>query len=142
MFKSDLSSVLPPQDRPSYPNETYQVRRPAGWRNGAQTGQMEGADIVIVGNSLMQPLYGFPDALSNKLDRPVSLMWRIHPLGPYVTLLDYLDSADFKKSRPKVIVWSFHEMDMGILIDDKTVWKAPVVSKSAFLETLKTSLAR
>ena len=45
------------------------------------------AEVHVVGNSFVQPYLGFPQQLSNALNRPVSLTWNYGNVGPWATLL-------------------------------------------------------
>jgi alginate O-acetyltransferase complex protein AlgJ len=67
------------------------------------------APVQVIGNSFVQPYLGFPQKLSNALDRPVSLTWNPGDIGPWATLLQYLESPDFVQHKPQVIVWQFNE---------------------------------
>ncbi len=67
------------------------------------------APIHVVGNSFVQPYLGFPQRLSNDLDRPVSLTWNPGNVGPWFTFLQYVTSPDFAKQPPQVVVWQFNE---------------------------------
>lgn len=67
------------------------------------------APVQVIGNSFVQPYLGFPQKLSNALDRPVALTWNPGDVGPWATLLQYLESADFARHKPQVIVWQFNE---------------------------------
>ena len=69
----------------------------------------EPAPVAVVGNSFVQPYFGFPQRLSNRIDRPVSLKWNPGDIGPWVTFLQYVESAEFKASPPKFIIWQFNE---------------------------------
>ena len=57
----------------------------------------------------MQPYFGFPQRLSNQIDRPVSLKWNPGDIGPWATLLQFLQSAEFKSNPVKFLVWQFNE---------------------------------
>lgn len=63
------------------------------------------APVQVIGNSFVQPYLGFTQKLSNALDRPVTLTWNPGDVGPWATLLQYLESPDFAQHKPQVIVW-------------------------------------
>lgn len=67
------------------------------------------APVQVIGNSFVQPYLGFTQKLSNALDRPVSLTWNPGDVGPWATMLQYLESPDFAAHAPQVIVWQFNE---------------------------------
>lgn len=70
------------------------------------------AEIHLIGNSFVQPYLGFPQKLSQGLNRPVSLTWKPGNIGPWVTFLDYLESDEYLQNKPKLIVWQLNEPRM------------------------------
>jgi alginate O-acetyltransferase complex protein AlgJ len=139
-FKSDLASVLPPEMRGQYPNEDYVVRREVFTaKKTALTDDPQG-DIVIVGSSYLQPKYNFAPALSSELKQSVQLHWRIHNVGPYRTLLEYVGGGAFKKKKPKVLIWCFLENDVEAMLDDKSVWFDMAIGGDEFLQQLTKSV--
>lgn len=102
--------------------EVFTVRRAAA--NGGKGLVDEDAALIhVVGNSFVQPYLGFPQALSNALDRPVSLTWNPGNVGPWSTFLQYVESKDFKSNPPQVIVWQFNEAQMHQGPDAKGQWE-------------------
>ncbi|WP_238122364.1 MULTISPECIES: alginate O-acetyltransferase AlgX-related protein [unclassified Xanthobacter] len=67
------------------------------------------APVHVVGNSFVQPYLGFPQKLSNALDRPVALTWNPGNVGPWVTFLQFASAPDFARNPPQVVVWQFNE---------------------------------
>jgi alginate O-acetyltransferase complex protein AlgJ len=132
--------VLPPELRGQYPNEEYAVHREIFTAKKTALTDDALGDVVIVGSSYMQPKYNFPPALSSALKQPVQLHWRIHNVGPYRTLLEYVGSAGFKKKKPKVIVWCFLENDVEAMLDDKSAWFEMAISGDEFLQQLTKSV--
>ncbi len=138
--RSDLASFLPSDVRMSYPDEKFAVHREI-MRSGPSALLDEGpTDVVVVGSSYMQPKYNFAPALSSQLNRPVSLSWHVHTVGPYSTLLQYLKSDLFKRDRPKTIVWNFLENDLQIMPDDKAVWLENTIKTDELLDGIKRSV--
>lgn len=103
--------------------EVFTVRRAAP---EAAKGLTDDADtpVHVVGNSFVQPYLGFPQALSQALDRKVSLTWNPGNVGPWATLLQYAESQDFKANPPQVIVWQFNEAQMHQGPDAKGQWES------------------
>jgi alginate O-acetyltransferase complex protein AlgJ len=134
---SDLSQVLPTKEHPS---ETYQVHEvvPPNGRDALLNDDQP--DVVVIGTSYMQPKYNFAEMLSNQLNRPVGLVWKIHLIGPYKTLLSYLTSESFKKKRPRVIVWNFLEIDMELMPDSQAALRENVIAPDAFLRELSAAV--
>lgn len=98
---------LTPDQQKQVGPDLYTVRTPAPAKSSLVDSAP--APVHIVGNSFVQPYLGFPQKLSNALDRPVSLTWNPGNVGPWVTFLQYAGSPDFAKAPPQVIVWLFNE---------------------------------
>ncbi|MHC8367204.1 alginate O-acetyltransferase AlgX-related protein [Pseudomonas sp. ZT5P21] len=86
------------------------------------------APVQVIGNSFVQPYLGFTQKLSNALDRPVALTWNPGDVGPWATLLQYLESADFAQHRAQVIVWQFNEGQFHLGPDAAGNWNAKGVT--------------
>jgi alginate O-acetyltransferase complex protein AlgJ len=82
------------------------------------------APVAVVGNSFVQPYFGFSQRLSNKIDRPVSLKWNPGDVGPWATLLQYLKSPEFTGSPPQFVVWQFNEAQLQNGPDAVGEWAA------------------
>lgn len=136
--KNDLAALLPPADAAKYQLETYPLRAVQPSAGGLLDD--EAADVVVIGNSYMQPRFGFSAMLSNQLNRPVQLVWKVHQYGPYQTLLSYFASDAFKRKKPAVIVWNFHETDMIIPSDRKDGWGQNVIAPAAFLDAVRKAV--
>jgi alginate O-acetyltransferase complex protein AlgJ len=99
------------------------------------------APVHVVGNSFVQPYLGFPQKLSNALDRQVSLTWNPGDVGPWSTFLQYLESPSFKAKHPQVIVWQFNEGQMHQSPDAKGQWEPKSVLPTAeWLERVRAAL--
>ena len=86
------------------------------------------APVQVIGNSFVQPYLGFTQKLSNALDRPVTLTWNPGDVGPWATLLQYLESPDFAQHKPQVIVWQFNEGQFHPGPDAAANWNAKGVT--------------
>ena len=86
------------------------------------------APVQVIGNSFVQPYLGFTQKLSNALDRPVTLTWNPGDVGPWATLLQYLESPDFAQHKPQVIVWQFNEGQFHLGPDAAANWNAKGVT--------------
>lgn len=136
---NDLASQLPDALRTTFLPERYTIRKatlagPSGLLAPGKT------DTAIVGNSYMQPKYGFADQVSNQLARPVALKWEVHSYGSYKIMLDYLQSTDFKENRPKLLIWDFHEIDMEFPPESKGFWHDFAMPNAVFLESVKKAV--
>lgn len=98
---------LTPDQQKQIGPDLYTVRAPAPAKSSLVDAAP--APVHIIGNSFVQPYLGFPQKLSNALDRPVSLTWNPGNVGPWATFLQYAGSPDFARTPPQVIVWQFNE---------------------------------
>ncbi len=132
---NDLAEGLPDAQAAKYPPQTFHVHQPA---QAAGLLDDDTADVLLVGNSYMQPKYGFAPMLSNQLNRPVSLVWKVHQSSPYKTLLGALGSDRFRKQRPKLLVWDFQETDMVAPPDEAGTWGPNALKAEAFQTQLRS----
>lgn len=135
--KSDLSLVLPPKE---HPDETFQVHDVVAAKGKASLLDDDHPDVVVVGSSYMQPKYNFAEMLSNQLNRPVGLVWKVNLVGPYKTLLSYVTSDSFKKQQPRVVVWNFLEIDMELMPDSQAALRENAMPTEAFLSELTAAV--
>ncbi len=99
------------------------------------------APVQVIGNSFVQPYLGFTQKLSNALDRPVTLTWNPGDVGPWATLLRYLESPDFAQHKPQVIVWQFNEGQFHLGPDAAANWNAKgVTSLNQWHQRIKKAL--
>ena len=138
--RNDLAALLPPPDQSKYPYQSYMVRKVATTGGGGLLDD-DAADVVVMGNSFMQPAYGFADVVSEQLNRPVSLQWKVHQFSPYYDMLTYLGSDSFKKQRPKLIVWNFAEIDMETPSNNPGAWGPTAMPPATFMANLQKALA-
>lgn len=98
------------------------------------------APVHVIGNSFVQPFLGFPQRLSNILDRPVTLTWNPGDISPWATFMQYLESSDFAAQKPQVIIWQFNEGQLH-LGPDASQWTArQPPSRSEWLQRLDKAL--
>ncbi|WP_345813651.1 twin-arginine translocation pathway signal [Paraburkholderia sp. PREW-6R] len=135
----DLAALLPPDKKQAVGKDHFIVRSA-----GASPGLVDGGAPVVqvVGNSMVQPYLGFPQKLSNAIDRPVGLTWTFGDTGPWKTLLNYLESPAYKANPPQAIVWQFNEGQMMNLPSAAGQWDATsVMSEDAFLARVTKATA-
>jgi len=90
------ANFLSPERKRAIGPEAYVIRQaPKSDAAKADAGLLDSdpAPVAVVGNSFVQPYFGFSQRLSNKIDRPVSLKWNPGDIGPWATRLHQLDSA-------------------------------------------------
>lgn len=124
-FGDLASNFLPAIKRKSIGRDIYTVRHQA--QNDLLIDDTP-APVQVIGNSFVQPYLGFTQKLSNTLDRPVALTWNPGDVGPWATLLQYLESADFAQHKPQVIVWQFNEGQFHLGPDAAGQWNAKGVT--------------
>lgn len=103
----DLAELfLTPDERKKIGRDTFTIRREA---SAASLLDDAPAPVHVTGHSMVQPYFGYPQKLSNALDRPVSVNWKPGNVGPWIVLLEYLESAEFQQHPPQVLVWQLFE---------------------------------
>jgi alginate O-acetyltransferase complex protein AlgJ len=71
----------------------------------------------------------------------VTLTWNPGDVGPWATLLQYLESPDFAQQKPQVIVWQFNEGQFHLGPDASANWNAKgVTSLSQWHQRIKKAL--
>jgi alginate O-acetyltransferase complex protein AlgJ len=106
-FGDLAANFMTPEQRKAIGRENFVVRTPAP-ASGALLDEAK-AQVHVVGNSFVQPYFGFPQKLSSVIDRPVSVTWNVGNVGPWLTLLQYVESKQFAERQPQVIVWQLNE---------------------------------
>lgn len=147
VHSGDFLALLPEADKPRYPAERFRIRQAAA---GAGGGSVEGglleddnSDVVIIGNSYMQPYFSYPQVLSAALNRPVSLVWKTARVGPYKTLLDYVTGSQFRASRPRLLIWHLMEGSLEQMPDNASWWESSsVIPGPQFLSELGRAVRR
>jgi len=147
VHSGDFLALLPEADKPRYPPERFRIRQAAAAAGG---GSVEGglleedsADVVIIGNSYMQPYFGYPQVLSAALSRPVSLVWKTARVGPYKTLLDYVTGSQFRANRPKILIWHLMEGSLEQMPDASSWWESSsLIPGPQFISELRAAVRR
>ena len=138
--RNDLAALLPPGETSKYPFQSYMLRKPFA-DTGAGLLADDAPDVLVMGNSYMQPVYGFASIVSEQLNRPVELQWKVHQFSPYFNMLNLVRSDRFKKQKPRLIVWDFEESDMETPADNPGAWGQSAMPVSAFLSGLHGALS-
>ncbi|WP_439893729.1 alginate O-acetyltransferase AlgX-related protein (plasmid) [Ralstonia sp. 25C] len=136
----DLAELLPPEKKKAVGKDHFFVRQA-----GASKDLLDDAPplLHVVGNSMVQPYLGFPQKLSNAIDQPVGLTWTFGNVGPWKTLLNYVESPAFKSGKIKALVWQFNEGQMMNGPNAATQWDtASIMAEDAWLARLDKALAR
>lgn len=136
----DLVRYVPQAQRKSYGPEESPIREVLAPEGSSALIDDDVSDVQIVGSSNVSPRFGFQPVLSNQLGRPVGLHWRPNNVGPYGTMLEYVRSETFRKSRPRLIVWNLLELDM-INLPNNPSWTQFAMTPQAFLSDLRRAVA-
>jgi len=120
------ANFLPPERKRVIGPEAYVIR--AATKPAAGLLDADPSPVAAVGNSFVQPYFGFPQRLSNKIDRPVALKWNPGDVGPWATLLQYLQSAEFTTSSVRYLVWQFNEAQIQNGPDAAGEWAPQSIS--------------
>lgn len=130
---------LSPEQRRAVGREIYSVRR-AG--DGESLLADAPSPVHVTGNSMVQPYFGFPQKLSNVLDRPVSVNWKPGDVGFWRVLLEYVESNAFRQQRPQALVWQLFEPNFHLGPDARGLWdSASVVSAEEWQRRIQAALA-
>jgi alginate O-acetyltransferase complex protein AlgJ len=121
-FGDLAANFMTAEQRKAIGREIFIVRAPASETKGLLDETQ--AQVHVIGNSFVQPYFGFPQKLSNVIDRPVSVSWNVGNVGPWLTLLQYLESARFSQHQPQVIVWQLNEGQVQFGPDAVGRWDA------------------
>lgn len=137
----DLAELfLTPDQRKQAGRETFTVRRQA---EGQSLLDDTPAPVHVTGHSMVQPYFGFPQKLSNALDRPVSVNWKPGNVGHWVMLLEYLESPAFRQNKPQVLVWQMFEPTYAQGPDARGLWdNASLMSADAWRARMKAALGK
>jgi len=131
---------LTPEQRKQTGRETFTVRRQA-----AANGLLDDAPapLHVTGHSMVQPYFGFPQKLSNSIDRPVSVNWKPGNVGQWIMLLEYLESPDFKRNPPQVLVWQMFEPTYAQGPQASGLWdNASIMSADAWRQRLRAATGK
>lgn len=132
---------LSPDQQKAVGPDLYTVRVPPEDKKGLLDAAP--APVHVVGNSFVQPYLGFPQKLSNALDRPVSLTWNVGNIGPWFTFLQYVGSPGFAKQPPQVIVWQFNEGQFHSGPDATGQWDAPsIIAPQLWRDRMTAAIAK
>jgi alginate O-acetyltransferase complex protein AlgJ len=123
------ANFLTPDRKRAIGPDSYIIRAPAKTMIGLLDN--EPAAVAVIGNSFVQPYFGFPQRLSNAIDRPVSLKWNPGDVGPWETFLQFVQSEDFRKAPPRFLIWQFNEGQMQNGPQAVGEWAAPSISDPA-----------
>lgn len=137
----DLAELfLTPDEKKQIGREVYTVRRQAESQGLIDDAP---APVHVTGHSMVQPYFGFPQKLSNLLDRPVSLNWKPGNIGPWVMLLEYLESPAFRQKPPQVLVWQMFEPNFEQGPDAAGLWdNASVMPSGTWTQRVRSALAK
>lgn len=134
----DLGRMLPADQRGRVGPETYRIR---DLPQNAAGGLLDDApgDVAVVGSSYMDPRFRYVEVLSNALNRPLQLTWRVNNVGPWATMLEYVRGAEFRRNRPRLVLWHLLEFDMGIALS-AGAWGRNAMTPQAFLDGLRAAV--
>lgn len=122
--------------RGTYGAEESWIRQVLGIEGPAALLDDDATDVTVVGTSNVQPRFGFVPVLSNQVLRPVGLFWKPNSVGPYFALLEYLKSEDFRRNRPRALVWNLLEPDM-VTSTNNSAWGQAVMTPANFLAEIR-----
>lgn len=134
---------LSPDEKKQVGPELFTVRAAAPATNDSLLAPEGAAPIHVVGNSFVQPYLGFPQKLSNDVDRPVSLTWNPGNVGPWLSFLQYVESPAFKKNPPQFVIWLFNEGAFHSPPDNSEQWdSSSLMSPQQWRARLEAAVGR
>lgn len=122
--------------RGTYGAEESWIRQILAQEGPAALLEDDASDVTIVGTSFVQPRFGFQPILSNQLMRPVGLFWKPNSVGAYFTLIEYLKSEDFRRNRPRALVWNLLEPDM-VTSTNNAAWGQAAMTPASFVSEIR-----
>lgn len=141
-FGDLAANFMTPEQRNAIGREVFTVRK-QGAADGAGLLDEAKAPVHVVGNSFTAPYLGFSQALSHDLDRAVTLTWNPGDVGPWATMVQYLESDSFKQNPPQVIVWQFNEGQMQQSPSAEGRWvQASIMSDADWKKKIETAIAK
>ncbi|MCP3442071.1 twin-arginine translocation pathway signal [Bradyrhizobium sp. CCGUVB14] len=123
------ANFLSPERKRAIGPEAYFIR--AAIKPAAGLLDADPSPVAVVGNSFVQPYFGFPQRLSNKIDRPIALKWNAGDIGPWATLLQCLQSTEFMTPSVRYLVWQFNEAQIQNGPDAVGEWAPQSISSPA-----------
>ncbi|MDF3833747.1 twin-arginine translocation pathway signal [Cupriavidus basilensis] len=137
----DLAELfLTPERKKAVGRETFTIRKAT---DSQALLDDAAAPVHVTGHSMVQPYFGYPQTLSNSLDRPVSVNWKPGNVGPWIMLLEYLESPGFRQQPPQVLVWQLFEPAFSQGPDARGLWdNASLMSADTWRKRLKAALER
>jgi alginate O-acetyltransferase complex protein AlgJ len=134
-------NFMSPEDRKRIGRDTYTVRKqPDASGDLLDSGPSQ---VLVVGNSFVQPYLGYSQKLSNVLGQPVQLTWNPGNVGPWKTFLDAVESPGFAQHKVKVIVWQFNEAQLENSLDSADSWDPKsLMTAAAWRNRVTAALAR
>jgi alginate O-acetyltransferase complex protein AlgJ len=134
------ANFLSPERKRAIGPDAYMIRKAVPTSAGLV--DADPAPVAVVGNSFVQPYFGFPQRLSNAIDRPVSLKWYPGDVGPWSTMLQYFQSAEFKSNPPKFVIWQFNEAQVQNGPDAVGEWASPgIMSPTDWRASVTSAIA-
>jgi alginate O-acetyltransferase complex protein AlgJ len=137
----DLAELfLTGEQRKAIGRDTFTVRRQAEQQSLLDDAP---APVHVTGHSMVQPYFGFPQKLSNLIDRPVSVNWKPGNVGHWIVLLEYLESGEFRQHKPQVLVWQMFGPTYAQGPDARGLWdNASVMTSEQWLARLRKALGQ
>lgn len=137
----DLSArYLPPDRRRVLGRDWFTVRLPVA----DNTSLLDDgpAPVHVMGNSFVQPYWGFAQRLSQQLGVTTSLTWNAGTVGQWVIAVLHAESQLKGQPKPKVLVWQMNEAQVEIGPNTGGLWDIKgLMEPQAWLQRLQTALA-
>lgn len=120
----DLASkFLPPHRLKALGRERFTVRLPISSPTKSLLDD-DAAPVHVMGNSFVQPYWGFSQKLSFDVQATTSLTWNAGSVGQWVIALLHAESQLKQQTKPQVLVWQMNEAQVQIGPDQTGTWDA------------------
>ena len=139
-FGDLVSKFMSPVRRDELGRERFTVRLPPPASSGLL--DEDSPAIHVMGNSFVQPYWGFSQAISAQLKVPSSLTWNAGSVGQWAIAVMHAEAQLKGLTKPKVIVWQMNEAQVQIGPDVGGMWDikglmSPDAWKQRLAEALK-----
>lgn len=138
-YYGDLAThFLTEKDRKRIGKDLFTVRKPVT-NDVSSLLDDEPPRIEVVGNSFVQPYFGYSQKLSNTLNQSVGLTWNSGDHSSWYTFLQALQKNDIGER--KIIVWQWNLDRLAASADSKEAWVADsVMSENDWKSSVKQAL--
>ncbi|HRK38863.1 MAG TPA: twin-arginine translocation pathway signal [Burkholderiaceae bacterium] len=137
----DLASkFLSPRARKLIGRDVFRVRLPPDQASGLLDD--EAAPVHVMGNSFVQPYWGFSQRISNQVQTGAALTWNAGNVGQWAIALKHANEQLKGQRKPSVLVWQMNEAQVHIGPQTAGLFDAAsLMAPETWVEQLKLALS-